>query len=244
MTPPLPGLSAAVLAGGRGTRLRSVLPSPKVLAPAGGRPFLAHVLEQLAAAGLGSAVLCTGEGGDAVEAAFGPALGPLRLAYCREAAPLGTAGALRAALPLLASQAILVLHGSSLCEVDLAQVVAAHARRAADATVVLVSVPDASRYRRVEVDPLGRLRAIRERAEAGPGWVAAGVYCLDRSLLAALPPGPMSLEGEALPGWLSRRCYALQAFGRFLDLATPEAYAAAQAVLAAPRPAAVSRGDR
>jgi NDP-sugar pyrophosphorylase family protein len=243
MTPPrshpLAGMTAAILAGGPGTRLRPVLGDrPKALASVGGRPFLAYLLEQLAAAGVQSAVVCTGWGADAVEAAFGPAMGPVRLRYSREATPLGTAGALRAALPLLASPEILVLSGEAFCEVDLAELARTHVRRAADATLVVVSVPDALRYRRVDVDPLGRVRAVRETAEAGPGWVMAGVYCLARRLLQALPAGPRSLEGEALPGWLSRRCYALPTFGRFLDLGTPEAYAAAQAFFSASGPAA------
>ncbi|MFB3817711.1 MAG: sugar phosphate nucleotidyltransferase [Candidatus Methylomirabilales bacterium] len=238
---PLAGVTAAILAGGPGTRLRAVLGDrPKALAPVGGRPFLAYPLEQLAAAGVRTAVICTGWRGEAVQAAFGPALGPLRLEYSREAAPLGTAGALRAALPLLASPEVLVLSGDAFCEVDLAELARTHVRHGADATLVVVPVPEALPHRRVDVDPLGRVRAVRETAEPGPGWVSAGVYCLARRLLQALPAGPVSLEREALPGWLSRRCFALPTFGRFLDLDTPEAYAAAQAFFgpAAPSPAA------
>jgi NDP-sugar pyrophosphorylase family protein len=239
--PPLAGITAAVLAGGPGTRLRPLLGQrPKVLAPLGGRPILAYPLEQLAAAGVRTAVVCTGWGAEAVEAAFGPALGPLRLHYSREAAPLGTAGALRAALPLLSSPELLVLSGDAFCEVDLAELVQSHVRRGADATLVVVSVPDAFRYRRVDVDPLGRVRAVRERAEPGPGWVNAGVYCLARRLLEELPAGPRSLEREALPGWLARRCYVVPSLGRFLDLDTPEAYAAAQALFEAAGPTAPS----
>ena len=44
---------ALILAGGLGTRLRSVLTGiPKVLAPVGGRPFLSYLLDQLQAAGV------------------------------------------------------------------------------------------------------------------------------------------------------------------------------------------------
>ena len=42
---------AIVLAGGLGTRLQEVLPeTPKCMAPIGGKPFLAYVLDYLAAA--------------------------------------------------------------------------------------------------------------------------------------------------------------------------------------------------
>ncbi len=52
---------ALILAGGLGTRLRSVLPdTPKVLARVAGRPFLAYLLDSLADAGVREVILCTG----------------------------------------------------------------------------------------------------------------------------------------------------------------------------------------
>src|SRR5687767_8460671 len=114
-------VTAAVLAGGLGSRLRpAVADRPKVLADVAGRPFLAYMLEQLAAAGMSRAVLLTGYRGDQVEAAFGPSFAGLRLAYSREPEPLDTAGALRYALPLLDRRTVLVLNGDSFCRLDLA----------------------------------------------------------------------------------------------------------------------------
>ena len=51
MSVTLHDVSAAVLAGGLGTRLRSAVPDrPKVLATVAGRPFLTHLLDRLARA--------------------------------------------------------------------------------------------------------------------------------------------------------------------------------------------------
>ena len=51
--------TALILSGGLGTRLRSVVNDrPKVLALVAGRPYLAHLLDQLANAGLRRVVLC------------------------------------------------------------------------------------------------------------------------------------------------------------------------------------------
>src|SRR5947208_1434645 len=108
----LSGVVAAILAGGFGTRLRSVVADrPKPLATISGRPFLAYQLDQLAAVGLRRVVLCTGYRGDQVEATFGRHYAGMRLEYSLEAAPLGTAGALRLALPLLDSDHVLVMNG-------------------------------------------------------------------------------------------------------------------------------------
>src|SRR5215210_9346159 len=97
-------VTAVILAGGLGTRLRSaVADRPKVMAEIHGRPFLAYLLDQLFAAGVGRVVLCTGYMGEQVSSFFGESYGPLRLTYSRESAPLGTGGALRLALPHLDS---------------------------------------------------------------------------------------------------------------------------------------------
>ena len=64
-------------------------------------------------------MLCTGHLGEQVETAFGEAYGHLHLMYSRETAPLGTAGALRMALPFLRSDSVLVMNGDSYCEADL-----------------------------------------------------------------------------------------------------------------------------
>jgi NDP-sugar pyrophosphorylase family protein len=222
------GFQAVVLAGGRGTRLRGRVPDrPAVLAPVAGRPFLGYVLTQLRDAGLRAAVVCTGHGAEAVEAAFGPAWGSLRLTYAREARPLGTGGALRAALPLLAAPDLLVLHGDAFCELDLRALGTHHAAGRADATLVLAQASDAAEYGAVDVDPRGRVRGFR-RAAAGPGWVLAGVHCLARRLLGALPEGPASLERELLPGWVGRRLLAWPTRGRLFDIGTEAGYAAAQ----------------
>ena len=94
-----PTVRACVLAGGLGLRLRSVVGDvPKVLAPVGGRPFLAYLLGQLAANDVRQVTLCTGYRSDAVEAFCGDgAAWGLALSYSRETRPLGTAGAIRQA---------------------------------------------------------------------------------------------------------------------------------------------------
>ncbi len=91
-------VTAAILAGGLGTRLRPVVPDrPKVLADVRGRPFLAYLLDNLVVQGVREVVLCTGYLGEQIRKAFGETWGPLRLWYSQEEAPLGTAGALRLA---------------------------------------------------------------------------------------------------------------------------------------------------
>src|SRR5207249_1100912 len=91
-------LAAAILVGGQGTRLRTLVPDhQKVVAPVAGRPFLFRLLDQVADAGIKRVVLCTGYKSDQVAASVGATYRGMTIRYSIEREPLGTAGALRSA---------------------------------------------------------------------------------------------------------------------------------------------------
>ncbi len=233
MSATLHDVSAAVLAGGLGTRLRAAIPDrPKVLAPVAGRPFLAHLLDRLARASVREVVLLTGHAADQVHAAFGDRYAGMRLTYSVEPAPLGTAGAVRHALPLFRSETVVLMNGDSYCDADLTAFRRSHAEEPSAFGMVLTRVADASRYGRVEVAADGRVVRFAEKEPAGPpGWINAGIYLFPRTVLEGIEPTrPMSLERDLLPAWVAAgRVRGFRAEGRFIDIGTPESYAAAEA---------------
>ena len=105
---------AIVLAGGFGTRLRGVVDDvPKPLAPVAGRPFLAWLLDRLAANGMRRCILATGYLSDVIEQRIGTTWQGMDIAYSVEPEPLGTGGAIRLAAHQLhgvVDQAIEVAH--------------------------------------------------------------------------------------------------------------------------------------
>ena len=225
--------TAVVLAGGRGSRLASVVPDrPKVLAQVGGQPFLGHVLARLLAAGVEEVVLCTGHLAPQIEAAFGTEFGGLRLVYSTETGPLGTAGALRLAAPLLAADPVLVLNGDSLCGVDLRAFWSWHHASGARVSLVTVQVADGRAGGRVEADGAGRVvRFVEKSPQRGPARVNAGIYAVPLELLHELPAGrPLSLERDLLPAWVGCGLHAYASNGTLLDIGTPASYAAAIAL--------------
>lgn len=237
MTPGSDGRPAvAILAGGRGTRLRSAVPDlPKVLAPVAGRPFLAHLLAQLDVAGFREVVLCTGYRAEQVERTFGGRFGHLRIGYSAEDHPLGTGGALRQALPMLPTARILAMNGDSWCQVDLGHLVRRCPGDGASAALVVHHRDDTSRYGRVELDRRGRVARFAEKAPAsGAGWINAGIYLLPRDAIASLEPGvTASLEREILPRLVSSGLDTFPAEGPFIDIGTPRSFRRADALLAA-----------
>ena len=228
-------VTAVILAGGLGTRLRSVVADrPKVLAAIQRRPFLVFLLEQLAAAGVRDAVLCTGYLGEQVEDALGESFHGLRLSYSRETSPFGTGGALRLAVPQITADCALVMNGDSYCDADLNAFKSWHDTRGAEASLLLAKVPDTSRFGTVVVDADGRVLRFEEKQQnPGPGWVNAGLYLINRKLLDTIPSnGPCSLEREIFPMWIGKALYGCRSNGQFVDIGTPESYAAAAAFLA------------
>jgi len=226
------GVSAAILAGGLGTRLRPVVADrPKVLARVGSRPYLTFVLDQLADAAVEEVVLLTGFQAEQVRGTLGETYAGMRLVYSEEPFPLGTAGAIRWALPKLSKPTVLLLNGDSYCEVNLAAFHLFHDRRVAEVSLVLAKMPGASRYGRVWADSHGRVRRFVEKtAVRGSEWINAGIYLLQRPLIEEIPLGrPLSLERDLFPAWVDRvRFCGFRCGGRFLDIGTPEAYAEAE----------------
>lgn len=221
------GVEAVLLAGGAGTRLRSVSGGlPKALCEVAGQPFAAHLLRQIRAAGVARCVLCTGYGGDRMEAVLGRRCGgSLRLEYSREPVPLGTAGALRHAFRRLAAPRLLIMNADSYVRTPLAKFVDWQRGHSFPAALVAVRVRSASSFGRLRIDPATQLVTSfgEKQPAAGPAWVSAGVYLLPRSLLLEVPEGRfVSLEREIFPAWAAQgRLGAYRADTDFVDIGTP-----------------------
>lgn len=221
-----PPLDAVVLAGGLGTRLRSVVRDvPKPLAPIAGRPFLAWLLDRLARSGVRRVVLSTGHLGEMVRDAIGDWHAGMRIAYVHEATLRGTGGAVYAALPACQTERVAVLNGDTWLDVDLAAMDSA--APSADLVVAVRAVEDRSRYGSIMVAG-GRVTGMAEKGGTGPGLINGGVYIMRRDLPRRRPgPEAFSLETALLaePAGLDIRAFVTA--GRFLDMGTPEDYAAA-----------------
>jgi D-glycero-alpha-D-manno-heptose 1-phosphate guanylyltransferase len=221
---------AIVLAGGFGTRLRSVVSDvPKPLAPVAGRPFLAWLLDELAQQGLRRVVLATGHMADKVEAAIGVQWAGMEIAYSVESNPLGTGGALKQALTQLQGQCVHVLNGDTFLRYSLCGLEDAASNARTPAAVALAWVDDASRYGAVEVTD-GRVTAFREKGGQGAGWINAGSYFFTAAALDALPADEVfSLETQYLhPQAANGTLAAFTESSGFIDIGVPEDYQRAQ----------------
>ena len=226
----MPADEAIILAGGFGTRLRGIVDDvPKPLAPVAGRPFLAWLLDRLAASGMRRCILATGYLSELIEQRIGTSWQGMDIAYSLEPEPLGTGGAIRLAATRLQGDAAHVLNGDTWLEYDPAALEDAARASNAPMAIALARVDDVARYGAVDIDH-GRVAGFREKGEAGPGWINAGCYFLGAEALAALPAREaFSFEQDVLqPRVQAGVVTAFTATSGFIDIGVPEDYARAQ----------------
>ena len=215
-----------VLVGGLGTRLRAVAGDvPKSMVPIAGRPFLEYLLRYLRSGGIRRAVLCVGHRADLIRAHFGSAAVDLELSYSMEEQLAGTGGALKLGAALTSESPVFVLNGDSFAQVDLHAMRRFHGAQNARLTIALAAVNDAGRFGAVQVDPgNGEITAFGEKARSGPGLINAGVYLIERDVVAQIPDGVTSFEHDVLPRWVGRGAFGFMTQGLFIDIGVPEDY--------------------
>ena len=201
-------MKAVVMAGGFGTRLRPLTAHlPKPLVPVGNVPIMEHIVRLLKRHGFTDlAVLLyflpdtiTGHFGD------GSAWG-MNMTYVTPTADLGTAGAVKFALEE-SDESVLVVSADVLTDFDLAEAVAFHRSKDAEATMVLTRVEQPLAYGIVITDEEGRVLRFLEK----PAWgevfsdtINTGIYLLEPSVFRAIPGGrPYDFGKELFPALLA-----------------------------------------
>lgn len=220
-------MKAIILAGGHGTRLKSVVHDiPKPMAPVNGRPFLEFLISRLVRHGITDIILSVGYLYEKIVAHFGNGSDfNSTITYCIEPEPLGTGGAVREALLLADSDDVLVMNGDTFVAVDITRLVSLHASLQPVATMAVIPLDDASRYGAVNVSPTGIVTAFAEKKNASPALINSGIYVLNRKLITSIPPGRVSLETEVLPLLVGTGLLAAQIQDvPFIDIGIPDAY--------------------
>jgi mannose-1-phosphate guanylyltransferase len=221
-------MQALILAGGEGTRLRPLTSTvPKPVVPLANRPFITYMLDWLAGHGFRDIVMSCGFLADGVRSVLGSGqVGDLRIRYVEEPEPLGTAGPVKLAEPLL-DERFAVLNGDILTDFDLSRVRDFHLERGSRATLTLVAVDDPSSYGLVLTDDQDRVTDFIEKpqGEAPTNLINAGMYMLERDVLEHIPEGrAVSFEREVFPALVGQGLHGLALDGYWLDIGTPERY--------------------
>lgn len=224
-----------ILAGGFGTRLRSVLDgTPKCLAPIRGVPFIEWQIKQMAKQGFSRFIVSLGVYADQVidhlskEWSAG-----YRIEWVKEVKPLGTGGAVRFAMLTKGLQEAVIINGDTFLNGPIPAILEPLRVDGGElARVATVMVHDQGRYGGVEIDNSNILVGFSEKGRVGPGLINAGIYRVHSTVFDGIEEDVFSLERRVFETILKKRSVtALQTFAEFIDIGTPEDYQRASKII-------------
>lgn len=243
---------AIILAGGLGTRLRSVVPDlPKCMAPVSGKPFLHYVIAHLKKEGIQNFIFSVGYKSESIinfvnkeflsvtkEAAPADRQDPENFQFSIEEEPLGTGGAIKLSCKKVSDHNVLVCNGDTLFKIHLQQLSNFHLQHNADCTLCLKPMNNFERYGVVEINDDGSIKSFEEKQFYKSGLINGGVYALNtKNFMKEDLPEKFSFEKDYLEKYVAKRnMYAVIQDEYFIDIGIPEDYERAGRENATPAP--------
>ncbi len=225
---------ALVLAAGLGTRMRPLTDLlPKPLVAVAGRALIDHVLDRLADAGIGDAVVNVHYRADQIEAHLAGRTAPRIHISDERDQVLGTGGGVLKALPLLGDGPF-VVHNSDTIWTEsggenLKRLIAAFDASRMDGLLLLADRRESLGYGGrgdFHLDAVGRLVRVARGGEAD--FVFAGASIATPRLMRDCPAGPFSLNQPWDRALAEGRLYGLRLQGTWMHVGDPDALAAAE----------------
>lgn len=225
-------MQAVIMAGGKGTRLRSITNDeiPKPMAPVAGKPILEWQMECLKRQDVLDVVLIIGHLGHKIREYFGDGIKfGMSIDYIEETAPLGTAGALSMLPPFLKEDTFFLIFGDVLFDIDLNRMAQYHSEKKAEATLFVHPNTHPFDSDLVICDKDGLVKRFDSKHNVRDYWyqncVNAGFYLMNRSVCDRVPAGQkLDLEKELLTGMIEqgRAVYGYRSPEYIKDVGTVE----------------------
>lgn len=227
---------AIILAGGRGTRLQSVVSDvPKPMADINGWPFLTYQIRYLAAQGIKRIILSVGYKHESIVSFFGDQFEGTPIVYMVEETPLGTGGGLRLALEASETDDVLVCNGDTFFEFRLEKLAFVHQQKASGFTFSVREIENDGRYGGLKIASDCRVEEFIPKNIISKTFINAGVYLVHKPFFMdnSREGQPFSLEDDFLALKLSTdKVFAVPFLnGRFLDIGIPEDYFRSQELI-------------
>jgi len=229
-------ITAIILAGGLGTRLRSAVPNlPKPMANIRKRPFLEYLMDYWIKQGVDKFILSVGYMHKTIIKHFGDNYNGVQIEYVIENRPLGTGGALLKCSKGL-KESFLVINGDTFIEVKLKELINFHLSHKSELTLSLFIADKSNRYKRIMVTEDGVIRFLQSDLSQTGQLANGGVYFINPSALRRInckANSKISLEDELLDSFIYNkgRLHGIKFSGKFIDIGVPEDYYNAEKIL-------------
>jgi D-glycero-alpha-D-manno-heptose 1-phosphate guanylyltransferase len=227
----MPVKECIILAGGLGTRLRSVVSDlPKCMAPVAGQPFLKHVIRYLLSQGVEKFIFSLGYKHKVIEDFLNDQFPTLNYQVSTEKDPFGTGGAIYLACKRTTEENVLVVNGDTLFKADIQKATAFHIKNNAECTLLLKPMKNFDRYGVVELDDDFSVKSFLEKQFFESGDINAGIYILNvESFLDKDFAEKFSFEKDYLEKFYpDKKIYGVIQDKYFIDIGIPEDFEKAQ----------------
>jgi len=226
---------AIILAGGLGTRLRSVVnDKQKVMAEVSNRPFISYLIDNLSNANIKKVILALGHLSETVIEniqEFCP--NSVELLISKEDQPLGTGGAIKKASEFVTKENVLIMNGDSIIFHNLEKLIEFHSSKNAIFSMLLSKSNNSSRFGLVTVNKNHEIIQFHEKTKdlkprATQGLINAGVYVANTKLLRDFKSERFDIEKDVFPSLIGNSFYGLLSNRKLLDIGIPEDYSIAE----------------
>lgn len=225
---------AIILAGGLGTRLRSVVSElPKCMAPVAGKPFLHYVIAHLQKEGINNFIFSVGYKSESIISYIKKLHAQSSIfifQFSIEEEPLGTGGAIKFAVQKATQKNVLVCNGDTLFNIHVEELNDFHLENDADCTLCLKPMQNFDRYGVVELGHDSSIITFKEKQFYEKGLINGGVYSLNtETFITEDLPENFSFEKDYLEKYVGKRkMYGIIQDKYFIDIGIPEDYEKAQ----------------
>jgi len=230
MERPLNDIPCIVLAGGKGTRLQSVVKDlPKPMAPIGTIPFLVVLMDHLHQKGVNEFILSVGYKKDIIIDYIKSKNFSYTISFSEEDEPLGTGGAISKAILNTNSEYILIVNGDTFFDIDLTEFVTQSMKMDFACSLALYRIKEGNRYGEV-IKEKSTIVKFTEKKPVIDGLINGGIYLLNKSKFAQKPhQTSFSFETEYLEKYVNEEEFiGFEQKGYFIDIGIPEDYKKAQ----------------
>jgi D-glycero-alpha-D-manno-heptose 1-phosphate guanylyltransferase len=193
------------------------------LAPINGKPFIGILLDDYIEQGLNRFVLCVGHLHEQI-IEYLKDRDNCEIIYSIEDAPLGTGGAIKKAIPFIASDNIMIANGDSICTVDYLRLLKFHWGKNSDFTMVLSEDHTRQDAGNVKINRDNRIVGFHEKNTKSRGFINSGIYILHTDCFKQFPnKDQFSLEYDYFPKLISSaRCFGFPVDSAVYDIGTPK----------------------
>ena len=187
-------MKGMILAAGKGLRLRPLtLMKPKPALPLASIPLIRYSLSFLSRNGVSQVMVNLHHLPEGVREAVA-GVDSLEVHFSFEDQLLGTGGALKKVASFFDEGTFILMNGDILVDLDMKEVIEAHKKRKAKATMVLIPPPRDHRYSLVEISEDGFVRRFhRGEGNRRRSFVFSGIHILEPELLSLFPDGPSEI---------------------------------------------------